>query len=170
MVYDTLRDKGRIPRKTKCHDTKLRHECRGAPAGHHSLKPQRVLVTGGAELIGRSVVRLLSARGDKVVALVRPGTNQVSTAGVEMAPLDLALASRNELAGLGTYDGVIHLAQAAGWHSFPTNAGEIARVNVAATMAIAEHAVSVGALAMVMASSGGIYGPSFAPNLRGRPH
>lgn len=124
---------------------------------------RRVVVTGAAGLIGQAVVRRLLATETAVVAVVRPGSLGKVPAGAEAVEIDLGDRPEERLAAVGAFDGLIHLAQAPGWHEFPKRAGSIARVNVAASVALAEAAVTAGAGCMVMASSGGVYGPSSTP-------
>lgn len=124
---------------------------------------RRVVVTGAAGLVGRRVVRKLTERGDHVLAITRPGSASQIAAGIQVAEIDLASASVTSFADLGRYDAVMHLAQAPGWHDFPRNAGSIAAVSLTATACLAEAAVAAGAKTFVLASSGGIYGPSAAP-------
>lgn len=124
---------------------------------------RRVVVTGAAGLIGLAVVRQLLAAENSVVAVVRPGSLERVPAGTDAVEIDLGDRPEERLAALGAFDGLIHLAQAPGWHEFPKRAGAMARVNVAASVALAEAAVSAGAGCMVMASSGGVYGPSSTP-------
>ena len=49
---------------------------------------QRIVVTGGAGSIGRSVVRQLAGRGDQVIALVRDPGRALSLAALERGILD----------------------------------------------------------------------------------
>lgn len=124
---------------------------------------RRVLVTGATGLIGRAVTHRLIQRGDDVVAVVRPQSTTRFPSEVTRIELDLAQASAKSLATLGPLQAVIHLAQAPGWHDFPKHAGQVAALSVAATAHLAEAAVEVGADTFVLASSGGIYGPSDHP-------
>ncbi|TMC65793.1 MAG: NAD-dependent epimerase/dehydratase family protein [Chloroflexi bacterium] len=50
----------------------------------------RVVVTGGAGFIGRSVIRVLVARGDEVVAIVRDPSRIRDMPGVALVAGDLA--------------------------------------------------------------------------------
>jgi UDP-glucose 4-epimerase len=133
------------------------------------MKTRRVLVTGAMGLIGRAVVRRLTDRGDAVIAVARPRGVARLPGRVATVEVDLARPEVTELATLGPFDAVIHLAQAAGWHDFPRNAGQVAAVSLTATAYLAELAVSVGAKVFVLASSGGIYGPSPIPILETAP-
>lgn len=124
---------------------------------------RRVVVTGAGGLIGRAVVRKLLSRGDEVIAVLRPGGASAVASGAEIAVIDLSQPSAASFCRLGRFDAVIHLAQAAGWHDFPRHAGRIATVSLAATACLAEASVAAGASAFVLASSGGVYGPSPLP-------
>ena len=128
-----------------------------------------MVVTGAMGLIGRAVVRRLAVRGDAVMAVVRPGSVARLPSGVAIVEIDLAQPQGAALASLGPFDAVVHLAQAPGWHDFPRNAGQVAAVSVAATAHLAELAISAGAKVFVLASSGGIYGPSPVPILETAP-
>lgn len=130
---------------------------------HGACEVGRIVVTGAGGLVGRSVVRQLLADGHEVVAVVRPGSRGVLADSTTAFELDLATCTQADLSALGHFDGVIHLAQAPGWHNFPAGSGDIAAVALASTARLAEAAVTVGAKWFVLASSGGIYGPSEWP-------
>lgn len=82
---------------------------------------RRIVVTGGAGFIGRSVVRQLAARGDTVVALVRdPGKGAfLASPNVELIASDLGdVAALTEL--LRGADAVVHGAGSyLGGHRLP---------------------------------------------------
>jgi UDP-glucose 4-epimerase len=124
---------------------------------------RRIAVTGANGLVGRAVVQRLLEDGAEVIAIVRPGTESQCVPGVQPAGIDLSANTGAELGALGAFDAAIHLAQARGWHDFPAQAGLITAVNVAAAAAFAEAACAAGAKTFVLASSGGIYGPSKTP-------
>ncbi len=69
----------------------------------------RVVVTGGAGFIGRSVIRRLVARGDDVIAIVRDPSRVRDLPGVALVAGDLSSIAqlRGQVAGA---DAVIHLA------------------------------------------------------------
>jgi dihydroflavonol-4-reductase len=71
----------------------------------------RVVVTGGAGLVGRAVVKHLRERGDTVVALVRDPTRagNLATLGAELVQSDLSDVARLASALEGA-DGAIHAA------------------------------------------------------------
>jgi UDP-glucose 4-epimerase len=127
---------------------------------------RHIVVTGANGLIGTGVVRRLLALGNQVTAIVRQlgvaATPDV-TAGISTIPIDLSQNPGSALAAIGAFDGIIHLAQASGWHGFPKRAGAVAALSVAASAYLAEAAIAAGARSFVFASSGGIYGPSSVP-------
>jgi UDP-glucose 4-epimerase len=130
-----------------------------APEGGRTL-----LVTGASGLIGSALADVLSAGGDTVIAIVRPGTPQARVpSGCVVHELDLASPfTRTDLPG-HKYDAVVHLAQHANYDAFPADAGKLAELNVAATCRLAEVAVELGARQFLFASSGGIYRSSKTP-------
>src|SRR5262249_7433761 len=70
----------------------------------------RVFVTGATGFIGRHLCRRLTARGDRVTALVRTAAKaSLLGAGVDTLPGDLSLFADRETA-LPPFDVVIHLA------------------------------------------------------------
>lgn len=127
------------------------------------LSPRHVVVTGAGGLIGRSVVRQLIQRGDRVTAILRSGSASTTADIRGSLRIDLTTDPRTVVAGIGPFDAVIHLAQAPGWHHFPDQAGAISAVTVTAPAYLAEAAIRCGARCFVLASSGGIYGPSPEP-------
>jgi uncharacterized protein (TIGR01777 family) len=63
----------------------------------------KIAVTGSSGLIGSAVVRALTARGDEVVPLVRPGSQRK---GIQWDPANGTI----DKAALEGFDGVVHLA------------------------------------------------------------
>lgn len=124
---------------------------------------RRVVVTGAAGLVGRRLVGRLLARGDDVVAIMRVGTAPITMPGASIVEMDLSQPSSEVFARLGRFDAAVHLAQSVGWHDFPSGAGAIAAVGVAAAACLAEAAAKCGATRFVLVSSGGIYGPAAEP-------
>jgi nucleoside-diphosphate-sugar epimerase len=104
-----------------------------------------------------------------VTAVARDANSLPEMPGMRVVIADLASDYSLSLSNVGKIDSVVHLAQAGGWNAFPTNAGAIASVAVAATTCLAEFAVAHGAKSFVLASSGGIYGPSQTPILETAP-
>ena len=128
-----------------------------------ALRDSHIVLTGAAGFLGVRVMRLLVAEGATVTAIVRDIGCLDNMQGVRLITADLASDFSSSLARVGGVDGVVHLAQAGGWNAFPVNAGNITAVSVAATTRLAEYAVAHGANTFVLASSGGIYGPSADP-------
>jgi nucleoside-diphosphate-sugar epimerase len=118
----------------------------------------RVLVTGATGFTGQAVVRDLTARGDTVYALRRPGAPLPD--GVEAVEQDLTAP----LDGLpDAIDGVAHLAQSRRYREFPDGAADVFEVNANATVRLLEWARSAGAGSFVYASSGAVYAPGPDP-------
>lgn len=120
-----------------------------------------IVMTGATGFLGREVATRLIQQGDEVVALARdtealPPTVRGITADLTQ---DFSLSLRE----IGRADAIVHLAQAGGWHHFPSNAGNIAAVALTATARLAEFAARAGARSFLFASSGGTYGPQPEP-------
>lgn len=125
----------------------------------------RVLVTGITGLVGQSLSRSLAAANHEVIGICR---------GVPAEPLPASLL-RVDLAGQWTrqelperVDAVVHLAQADGWQSID-GALDVFAVNLASTLRLLDYAAKAGATHFVLASSGGLYGPSDAPLTESSP-
>lgn len=119
----------------------------------------RVVVTGAAGFIGRSVVRQLAARGDHVVAVVRDPANaaHIEAPTVEIAGSDLSnVASLTELARGA--DGLIH---AAGSYRVGIPVSErpsMHDANVVTTERVLDAAIAVGVPRIVYLSTINAYG------------
>lgn len=122
-----------------------------------------ILISGANGLVGRSVCRLLAAKGHSVIALVRPDDIRQPVEKILYRQVDLSTPFLKTLDIPGSLKTVIHLAQAQGWHEFPENAGQISRVNIGATIELAELAVREGAKSFIFTSSGGIFGAHKEP-------
>jgi nucleoside-diphosphate-sugar epimerase len=127
------------------------------------MRGRHLLLTGASGLLGSRVLRLLLSKDVSVTALARKPDSLPKIPGLRIVYADLSSDFFPDLENIGTVDGVLHLAQAGGWSEFPVNAGKIAAVAVASTSRLAEYAVAQGAKTFVLASSGGIYGPSPVP-------
>jgi len=123
---------------------------------------RRIVVTGGAGFVGRSVVRRLHERGDQVVALVRdqsrvPSIGDLVGEGLEIVEDDLSEVSRlTEL--LRDADGLIH---AAGRYAVGIRHGERGAMwdaNVGATTAVLDAAEAARVPRIVYISTCGVFG------------
>jgi dihydroflavonol-4-reductase len=126
---------------------------------------RQIVVTGGAGFIGRSVVRQLVRRGDRVVALVRDPAAAATA-------LDLPAAEwvRSDLSdptvlatAMADAAGVIHLA---GWYEIGIAVSERPRMldaNVGATERVLDAAITAGVPRIVHVSTANVFG-----NTKGR--
>lgn len=115
------------------------------------------LVTGASGFIGTALVRRLIADGDRVTSLGR----QPIAAGI--ANIGHSLGSGAPLQLEAGIDTIIHLAQSRAYRSFPVDAPEMFRVNIAGTEQILEAAVAAGIQSVCIASSGAVYEPFNGP-------
>ncbi len=121
----------------------------------------RVGVTGSSGLIGRSLVRALSARGDQVVRFVRPGTTAPGGAVVRWDPATRDV-DENDLRQAGPLDAIVNLAGTGmgdrRWTAARREA--IVRSRLAATGLVVEiiERLPGGLTALVNASAVGYYG------------
>jgi nucleoside-diphosphate-sugar epimerase len=119
----------------------------------------RVLVTGGTGFIGRRLVESLAGHHEVWVLGRTP-----AQAASHVNWIDWDMASPLAAGMLpGRLDSIVHLAQSRDYRLFPESAISIARVNVAATLELLDHARQAGAKRFVFASSGGVYGGSDVP-------
>lgn len=124
------------------------------------LTGRHVLLTGATGFLGSRLLGLLQNKGATVTGLIRPGTQKPAGANVRTVEADLSGNFSSDLQQVGRIDAIIHLAQAGGWKDFPRQTGAIAAVSIAAAARLAEYGASHGARQFILASSGGIYGPS----------
>jgi nucleoside-diphosphate-sugar epimerase len=119
----------------------------------------RVVLTGGSGFVGRVLVERLASAGHEVIILTRTS----ASIGPGLALVwDMSHHARPP-AMQGPIDAVAHLAQARNYRRFPEDAPEMFRVNVAATAALVDWAVSGGATRFVLVSSGTVYEPFTGP-------
>ncbi|MGF6311233.1 UDP-glucose 4-epimerase [Bradyrhizobium sp. i1.8.4] len=130
------------------------------PSPNIDLTGSHVLLTGAAGFLGSRLLGLLQSRGATVTALIRPGRQLACVTNARILEADLAGNFSSDLQHVGRVDAIIHLAQAGGWKDFPSRTGAIAAVSIAAAARLAEYGISHGARQFILASSGGIYGPS----------
>lgn len=119
------------------------------------------VVTGGAGFIGSHLVRVLSARGERVRVLERPGARADHLPGdVEVIPCDIRdrQAVRQALRGCGV---VYHLAANPQLWTWPR--GEFHRVNYLGTVHVLSEALAAGARRIVHTSTESILTRSRQP-------
>jgi dihydroflavonol-4-reductase len=124
-----------------------------------SAAPTRVVVTGGAGLVGRAVVRVLRERGDAVVALVRDPARApfLAELGAELVESDLSdVAELTEALRGG--DGVIHAAGSYRVGIPKTERGAMWDANVGTTTRILDAAEAAGTPRIVYVSTCNVYG------------
>jgi nucleoside-diphosphate-sugar epimerase len=124
------------------------------------------LVTGAAGFLGTALVRALSARGDRVRALVRRATDASSLPGVEVVRGDATDAALLRTAVRGV-DVVFHLAGV----RRATDPAEFMRVNAGSTRLLVEAclAEAPGLSRFVLAGSIAAIGPSRRPRREEEP-
>jgi len=124
----------------------------------------RVLVTGGAGLIGRAAVAHLLESGYEVVSILR---NPSQVAVVPDSRLREVIGDAGDVALLerlmGDVESVLHLAAIP--HPIGRTARELLVANSLTTMAVLEAAGSSGVRSAVIASSISILGMAWAPQL-----
>ena len=120
---------------------------------------RRVFVTGAAGFIGGSTARVLRARGDEVVAVVRDPSKatglQAIGATVEAGDLGSEAAIRSAMSGC---DAVIHLA---GTYRVGIPASErpaMYEANVAVTERVLDAAIALGIPRIVEVSTANVFG------------
>lgn len=114
----------------------------------------KVLVAGATGFTGSHLVPALLAAGHEVHALQRDGA--AARSGWERVHVIAADLAQILPKSLPAVDAVIHLAQAN--VPFPAQAEELLSVNTSSAVALAAHAQRCGAVRMVYASSGTVYG------------
>jgi nucleoside-diphosphate-sugar epimerase len=124
----------------------------------------RILVTGAAGFIGRTLCPLLAARGHIVIAAVR-GATSVAWAGAELRRIGTIGPDTDWTRALDRIDAVIHLAQQA--HGKGSRAA-LAREPEAAA-ALARAAAAAGARRLVYLSSLKAMGETTPPGRPFRP-
>jgi dihydroflavonol-4-reductase len=139
--------------------TRRSTEARAAPP-----RTRRIVITGGAGLVGRAVIRVLRERGDHVVALVRdPGRAPfLAELGAELVETDLSDVGEltEHLRGA---DGAVHAAGSYRVGIAKHERGAMWDANVGTTTRMLDAAEAAGTPRFVYISTGNVYG-----NTRGR--
>jgi nucleoside-diphosphate-sugar epimerase len=136
--------------------TRRASRARGEPA---APQPKRIVVTGGAGLVGRALVRALRERGDTVVALVRdPGRAPfLAELGAELVESDLSdVAELTE--GLRGADGLIHAAGSYRIGITKAERGAMWDANVGTTTRLLDAAEAAGTPRIVYISTINVFG------------
>jgi nucleoside-diphosphate-sugar epimerase len=121
--------------------------------------PRRILVTGGAGLVGRAVVRALRERGDTVVALVRDPDRATFLAemGAELVRSDLSdVEELTEVLRGAT--GLIHAAGSYRIGIPKSERGAMWDANVGTTTRLLDAAEAARTPRIVYVSTGNVYG------------
>jgi dihydroflavonol-4-reductase len=120
---------------------------------------KRIVVTGGAGLVGRAVVRMLRERGDTVVALVRDPRRAEHLAQLGAELLDSDLSEIAILAEqLRAADGLIHAAGSYRIGIPKSERGAMWDANVGTTTRMLDAAEAAGTPRIVYVSTGNVYG------------
>jgi dihydroflavonol-4-reductase len=116
------------------------------------------LVTGATGFLGGHVTRLLIERGDEVRALVRPGSDLGSLAGLELSTVRGDVGDRRAVRrALRGVDRVFHLA---GTTNLRLSRAAVFALNVEGTRNVLEEALRGGVERVVYTSSVAAIGPS----------
>jgi len=117
----------------------------------------RIVVTGGAGRLGRSLVAGLGRRGHEIVSLDRAVSVHAQLEGAEQVAVDLTdAAATSRVLAEAHADAVIHLAAIATPFSAPEDV--ILRTNAALAMSVLGGAVAAGIPKIVAASSPTVIG------------
>ena len=130
-----------------------------APPVDQPRDPRRIVVTGGAGLVGRAVVRALRDRGDTVVALVRDPRRApfLAELGAELVESNLSdVADLTET--LRGADALIHAAGSYRIGIRKSERGAMWDANVGTTTRLLDAAEAAGTKRIVYVSTGNVYG------------
>lgn len=121
--------------------------------------PRRIVVTGGAGLVGRAVVQHLRERGDEVVALVRDPRRapHLAELGAELLASDLSDVAEltEQLRGA---DGLIHAAGSYRIGIDRSERGAMWDANVGTTTRVLDAAEAAGTTRIVHVSTINVFG------------
>ena len=121
----------------------------------------KAFVTGGGGFVGGELVRQLRARGDEVVAMVRPATNtdRLRELGAVLVPGDLASIPAAALEdAIRGCDAVFHVAGAYQIGIPATEHAAMYAANLVATQRVLDAAIAAGTPRVVHVSTANVYG------------
>jgi nucleoside-diphosphate-sugar epimerase len=121
--------------------------------------PLHILVTGASGFVGQAFIRQALAAGHSITALMR----DASQAQAGCAVLVHELGSGAALSFTKGVNAVIHLAQSRAYRSFPGDADEMFRVNVAGTNELLLAAAHARVERFCLVSTGTVYEPFVGP-------
>ena len=119
----------------------------------------KILVTGASGFIGRNLLPVLTKRGagDTVFAVVRSIPKE-AIPNVNWIKADLGDAEWTKCLPDEHFDMIVHLAQSKHYRDFPSRVDDIFKINVQATVELAEWALGHGVNRFLFASTGNVYG------------
>lgn len=127
--------------------------------------PLHIVVTGASGFVGQTFVRKALVAGHTVTAVVRDAGNVPAGCGV----LIHQLGSGAALSLPQCVSAVVHLAQSRAYRSFPDDAEEMFRVNVAGTHELLLAAAHARVERFCLVSSGTVYEPFDGPLAEASP-
>lgn len=128
------------------------------------MPPTTVLLTGATGFLGASLARALLARGHAVRALIRPGAQRATLAGLDISyALGTVTDQKSLIYAMAGVGAVIHAA--ADYRIFVPDPGRMRETNVIGTAAVMQAALEAGVPRIVHVSSVA----TLKPRADGRP-
>lgn len=121
--------------------------------------PLHILVTGASGFVGQVFIRKALETGHSVTALMRDESNAPAGCGVLIHQLGSGFVPSFPRG----INAVLHLAQSRAYRSFPGDADEMFRVNVAGTHEVLLGAAQADVKSFCLVSTGTVYEPFIAP-------
>ena len=106
-------------------------------------------------MLGKSLARMLIARGVNVFGVCRPNTSN-NIDGVRSIEIDLSENWDTDVLP-ERIDCIFHLAQSSKFRDFPESSMDVFNVNINSTARLLDYAKGVGAQKFIYASTGGLY-------------